>query len=235
MPIMRHLALAYPRDAAGAARDDEYMFGPALLAAPVIEPGLRRRTLHLPPGQWVDLWRSATYQAQSGGLRLRGAKLVRGERTVSVPAPLAQLPLFVKAGSVIPLLSPDVDTLAPYGRGRGLVHLRDRRGRLDLLAFPRGRSSASSALGQRLTSLEGARRWELRIRGPATRYRIQAALAALKRPFTPCAVELGARVLPGKSWSFDPRTRVLRVSFRARSARLAVLGTCRQATRTTGR
>ena len=54
-----------------------------------------------------------------------------------LPAPLGELPLLARAGSVLPLLPADVDTLAPYGRD--LVHLRDRRGRLSLLAFPRGR------------------------------------------------------------------------------------------------
>ena len=59
LPIMRHLALAYPGDAAAAARDDEFLFGPDLLAAPVIEPGATERTLYLPRGRWVDLWRGA--------------------------------------------------------------------------------------------------------------------------------------------------------------------------------
>ena len=43
LPIMRHLALAYPRDARATARDDEFLFGPDLLVAPVLEPGATQR------------------------------------------------------------------------------------------------------------------------------------------------------------------------------------------------
>ena len=43
LPLMRHLALAYPGDARAVARDDEFLFGPDLLAAPVVGPGARER------------------------------------------------------------------------------------------------------------------------------------------------------------------------------------------------
>ena len=213
MPIMRHLALAFPRDPRATARDDEYMFGPDLLAAPVLEPDARARSLYLPRGPWVDLWRSASVRAD-GGLRLARARVLAGRRAVTLPAPLAQLPLLVRAGTVLPLLPADVDTLAGYGHARGLVHLRDRRGRLQVLAWPRGRSS-----GPGLRSIEGRRRWTLRVRAPrVTSYRVQAALGALKSPFRPCAVSVGGR--PLSSWHYDAKTRVLTARFSARSGRL---------------
>ena len=83
-------------------------------------------------------------------MRLGRARLLAGGRRVVLPAPLAQLPLLVRAGAVIPLLAPDVDTLSGYGRRPGLVHLSDRRGQLRLLAFPRGQSSAVAGTGQLL-------------------------------------------------------------------------------------
>src|SRR3954453_14220111 len=66
LPIMRHLALVYPGDPAAAARDDEFMFGPDLLAAPVTAPGARTKAAYLPAGRWVDLWRVLRYAKRDG-------------------------------------------------------------------------------------------------------------------------------------------------------------------------
>ena len=74
LPIMRHLALAYPDDPRATAREDEFLFGPDLLAAPVIEPGATRRALYLPRGNWVDLWRSVDYVDRDGSLRAAAAR-----------------------------------------------------------------------------------------------------------------------------------------------------------------
>jgi hypothetical protein len=143
---------------------------------------------------------------------------------VKVAAPLAELPLFARAGTMLPLLPPDVDTLTGYGRARGLVHLRDRSRRLRLLAFPRGRSRAS---GADVRSVEGPGVWKLVVRSRrARRVSLEASLATLERPFRPCSVRLGRRALPRRAWSYSRRSRVLRVSFKARSATLAVRRAC---------
>src|SRR5215217_403858 len=140
LPIMRHLALAYPDDRRAIAQEDEFLFGPSLLAAPVLEPGAERRRLYLPPGRWVDLWRSASYGG--GRLSLRRARVLRGGRSVNVPAPLDELPLLARAGTLLALLPPDVDTLAEYGNRSPATALDEAAGRRVLIAFPRGRSSA---------------------------------------------------------------------------------------------
>ena len=84
LPIMRYLALAYPEDEGSYQREDEYLFGPDLLAAPVIEPGATERDLYLPPGRWVDFWRSVAYREKRGDLRLapraRVGRPARGDR-----------------------------------------------------------------------------------------------------------------------------------------------------------
>ncbi|MFL5782315.1 MAG: TIM-barrel domain-containing protein [Thermoleophilaceae bacterium] len=203
MPIMRHLALAFPGDARAARRDDEYMLGPDLLVAPVLEPGARRRKLYLPRGRWVDLWRSAAFRSRPGALRLARPRVLAGGRTVTVPAPLAQLPLFVRAGATITLLPPDVDTLAGYGKARGLVHLSDRRSARRLIAFPHAR-----------------RRWSLRLHSRRRMsYRLAAGLIGGLRP---CSVTVGGRV--PRTWSYNPARRVLLARFAARSGQLVVRG-----------
>ncbi|MDE6558871.1 MAG: DUF5110 domain-containing protein, partial [Muribaculaceae bacterium] len=68
--------------------EDEYMWGPEVLVAPVMEQGARSRKVLFPKGEWIDWWNPA--------------KRYAGDRTYTVPAPLDVLPLFVKAGSFIP-------------------------------------------------------------------------------------------------------------------------------------
>jgi Glycosyl hydrolases family 31 len=222
LPIMRHLALGWPTDSRATARDDEYLFGADLLVAPVLAPGARRRTAYLPRGTWIDLWRSASYRERDGSLRLRDAVTLAGGRDRGVPAPLAELPLFVRAGAILPLLPPDVDTLAPYGRG--MVHLSEREGERRLLAWPRGASAAALGPGQRVGSLERRATWTLTFRGRRTRtYRLQAALGAMKRAFRPCAISVrGRRLRPGRAWTYDRAEDVLEATFRLRSGRVVV-------------
>ena len=221
LPIMRHLALAYPGDLRAAGSEDAFMFGPDLLAAPVLEPGARRRAVRLPRGRWVDLWRSVRFVSPSGGLALGHARVLEGGRSMSLPAPLAELPLLARAGALLPLLSPDVDTLAAYGERAAAVSLRERAGRRVLVAFPRGRSRARLEDGGRLTSREAAGRWELSIRSSARRrWDIQASLTTLRRPFRPCSVSVrGGRLA---RWRYDTASGVLRATVGTRRGRLTV-------------
>jgi hypothetical protein len=222
MPIMRHLALTHPDDRAAATRHDQLMFGPSLLAAPVLEPGRRERQLYLPRGSWVDLWGSAEYRERSGALRLGEARVLGGHRSVTLPAPLAELPLLARAGALIPMLPADVDTLAPYGRKTpGVVRLRDRDRRLRVLAFPRGRSAASFLAAGRLRSVERQGSWRLTVESPhERRYAVQASLRTLRAPFRPRSVEVDGRRI--RSWDYEHETGVLGIRVRARSAQILV-------------
>jgi hypothetical protein len=226
LPIMRQLALVYPDDRRAAGQDDEFLFGPDLLAAPVIEPGARERSVYLPGGRWIDLWRSATYREDTGGLQVGEPKLLRGGREATVPAPLDELPLLLRAGTVLPLLPPDVDTLASYGGGNeNIVGLRDRAGRIDLLAFPRGRSTSRFYGDGRIASIERRGRWTLRVHGNRGRsYELQASLGTLKRPLRPCRVLLDGRRLPGSSWDYRAGSKVLNASFSGARTKLTVVG-----------
>jgi alpha-D-xyloside xylohydrolase len=98
--LMRPVGLAYP--ALGEHPDDEYLFGDDLLVAPVVEAGKTTKSVLFPPGTWID-WFSGT--SHEGGAR------------AEVAAPLDTLPLFLRAGAIIPLLRPTIDTLSPTTRG----------------------------------------------------------------------------------------------------------------------
>lgn len=87
-PFMRALFMDFPNDPNVRDEKYEYMFGPAFLVAPVYEPGKTTRDVYLPAGaEWVDFW---TGQRHCGG------------QTIRVPAPLDTLPLFLRAGSLVP-------------------------------------------------------------------------------------------------------------------------------------
>lgn len=88
LPIVRALWLHYPDDAAAVARGDEYLWGRDILVAPVTRPGASSRRLYLPRGRWLDFW---TNEAIEGGREI--------ERRVD----LATMPLYVRAGAVVPM------------------------------------------------------------------------------------------------------------------------------------
>jgi alpha-D-xyloside xylohydrolase len=88
-PFMRALPLDFPDDPRVADLRDEYMFGPAFLVAPVTEQGATSREVYLPAGSdWYNYWTN---------------ERVKGGQTITVQAPIDTLPLFVRAGSIIPL------------------------------------------------------------------------------------------------------------------------------------
>ncbi len=88
LPIVRALALAYPDDPATYSLDDEFLFGESLLVAPVVEEGATSREIYLPAGGWYDFWTGEQHE---------------GPRRITCDAPLDTLPLYARAGSVIPL------------------------------------------------------------------------------------------------------------------------------------
>ena len=200
LPIMRHLALAYPADPRATARDDEELFGPDLLAAPVLEPGASKRRLYLPEGRWVDLWRSARVTADTA-LRPTRARVVKGPDDVTLEAPQDQIPLLVRAGALIPMLDPAVETLTGYGDG--VVHLGDRANRITIVGWPSGRSKTEIGAGETVTVTESRGRLIVKLRARG-RYRLNLWLSTdlLRRP---CK-----------------RTHVRHVLLRARRAQLTV-------------
>ncbi len=98
LPLMRGLFLEDPSDPAAWTISDEYLLGPSLLVAPVVDQGATQRTVHLPTGSWVPL---------------DGSALVVGPADVMATAPVTEIPLWLRRGAVIPRLPERVDTLVP--------------------------------------------------------------------------------------------------------------------------
>ena len=86
---MRALVMDFPADKNVFPIGDEYMFGPAFLVSPVTTPQATSRTVYLPDRtSWVDFWTGET---------------LAGGKTVTANAPVNLLPLYVRAGSIVPL------------------------------------------------------------------------------------------------------------------------------------
>jgi alpha-D-xyloside xylohydrolase len=95
-PFMRALPLDFPDDPKVADIGNEYMLGPAFLVAPITDQGATSRKVYLPAGtDWYSYWTN---------------ERVKGGQTLTVTAPIDTIPLFVRAGSILPLGAPVENT-----------------------------------------------------------------------------------------------------------------------------
>jgi alpha-D-xyloside xylohydrolase len=106
MPMMRALVLDYQDDPRARAIKDEYLFGPDLLVAPVIDENTSR-PVYLPAGDWINLF---------------SGEPISGPRTVIAQAPLDTIPVYARRGTVLPKIPEDVMTLVPATES-GNTHL----------------------------------------------------------------------------------------------------------------
>ena len=86
--MQRPLVMDWRTDAQTWNLGDEFMFGPALLVSPVLQAGATTRRVYLPATTWYDFW---------------SGKAVEGGHAVEADAALARMPLFVRAGSIVPM------------------------------------------------------------------------------------------------------------------------------------
>jgi len=108
--IQRPLVMDWRNDPHTRDVGDEFMFGPALLVSPVLEANSSRRTLYLPKARWYDFWTGISLQ---------------GGRQIDANAPLDRIPLYVRAGSILPL-GPEIQYAGE--KPAGPIDLRIYRG-----------------------------------------------------------------------------------------------------------
>jgi alpha-D-xyloside xylohydrolase len=88
-PPMRPLFFDFPDDPKAESVDDQFMFGPDLLVAPVLYPGESKRKVYLPGGTtWMDAWTGKKY---------------KGGQEITATAPLEKIPLYLRAGRKLPI------------------------------------------------------------------------------------------------------------------------------------
>jgi alpha-glucosidase len=98
VPVMRPLFMEYPNDQHTFNLSDQFLIGENVIVAPIIKPNTFHRVVYLPEGNWYDYWTEQQYE---------------GARHILVEAALDTLPIFVKAGAIIPLGSGKLSTETP--------------------------------------------------------------------------------------------------------------------------
>lgn len=103
-PIIRPMVYEFPHDACCHTESFDFMLGPNLLVASVLEAGMRTRSVYLPAGiGWYDFYSGRHYE---------------GRQTVEVDTPLERIPLFVPDGGIIPMGTAEVYVYPHPGTGR---------------------------------------------------------------------------------------------------------------------
>jgi alpha-glucosidase (family GH31 glycosyl hydrolase) len=193
VPILRHLVLEYPEDPRAATAEYQYLLGESLLVAPVIEQGAAIRKLYLPKGDWVNYW---TGDHLTGGT------------DVTVPAPLDQIPLFVRAGSILPF-KPEKQTASLNWSDPNLLG-----GPLVWKAYPATANNTSRfTLPDGTTATLQTTAANLTITGTSPTERAYEIIVAMTDP--PATVQLDG--MPPENWHYDPTTHQLHAAFTAKA------------------
>jgi alpha-glucosidase (family GH31 glycosyl hydrolase) len=137
-PIILHPALLWPNQAELYKIEDAWMMGEALYVAPVIQPGLTRREVILPPGEWWDLSEN---------------QAVRGPARITVEAPFGKTPRFLRRGHLLPRFVNAFDTFDNVTTAK-VGHLTDD---LEMWLYPgEGESAFTLFDGTVLSSRQSA-------------------------------------------------------------------------------
>lgn len=156
--IMRPLIMDFTNDVKVNEVSDQYMFGPSIMVAPVYEYGARKRKMYFPEGtDW--------YEMASGNY-------VSGGQTVMVDAPYERIPLYAKAGSIIPVgpeiqysdeKQPEITTLFVYAGDDGEFMLYEdeginynyEKGKFATICFRYDDTASELTIGNRTGSFDG--------------------------------------------------------------------------------
>lgn len=208
LPMARALYLDHPGEKEAYAHPGEYLFGSNMLVAPVTTPGQTAGTsVWFPPGRWIDWFTGATFT---------------GPATRTVHTPVTRMPVFVKAGGIVPL-QPATGSAATAGTapltfkvfagadgrfslyedaGQGLGHQRGEYAQTPVRSTSAGRTSSSVVIGPVKGSYPGA---------PTER----AYTVELVDVSAPHSVLVDGRKLPASAWSYDAAADTLRVPLTA--------------------
>ncbi len=118
VPVFRPLMLNYQEDSNTYNLDNQFMIGSDLLLAPILNPSVTKRLVYLPPGVWYDYW---TNKKHTGGTM------------IEVDAPLETVPMFVRAGAIIP-------------KGPAMNHVGEKPAAPQFVIYPDEKGDAETTL-----------------------------------------------------------------------------------------
>lgn len=169
--LMRPMVMDFKGDEKAIKQPYQYMFGPAILVAPVVKPEIEEWKVYLPEGSlWFDFWTN---------------KIQKGGREVMADASKNKIPLFIKSGSIIPLgpvmqhsseKSNEALTLNIYGGSNGFFELYEdegdnynyEKGRYTVIPISWNEKKRSLMIGKRVGTFQGSiekREFNIRVVG----------------------------------------------------------------------
>jgi alpha-glucosidase (family GH31 glycosyl hydrolase) len=209
-PVIQAMVFNYPEDVNTYAIDDQYFFGDKMMVCPVTEKGAKSRTLYLPEGNWIDYWSGEKYQ---------------GKQNVITRTPLEKLPIYVKAGAIIPM-QPDMQyfgekpiepvTLDIYPSGNSSTKLYEDDGLS--LDYQNGGFAQTE-----ITCAENTQVVNVEILATSGKYKVADRNYTLwiHLDKKPASVNSGEVLL--NNWKFDDRRKVLELTILKKSAEKIVI------------
>jgi alpha-D-xyloside xylohydrolase len=200
MPIMRALVLAYPDDARLTDMWDEYLYGDALLVAPVTTAQTTERNVYLPAGKWMNYHDKQTVYA--------------GGSTIKAAAPLGTIPVYVREGAIIP--RGDIVKLNNNWEQKWTPKLR-----LQFFPTARGKSQFDYYTGsgvQRITAEPAGEGLQIEFGDLGA----PGAIEVYCKEVTG-VTRNGVQLKPGSDYQYDPPSHKLTISFQGAS-KIAITG-----------
>ncbi|HXW34959.1 MAG TPA: TIM-barrel domain-containing protein, partial [Acidimicrobiales bacterium] len=220
LPIARPLYLDYPDQADAYTNPTEYLYGPDMLVAPVTTPGdVTATTVWFPPGRWIDFFTGATFT---------------GPSTATLEEPLDRMPVFVRAGGIIPEQSSSVGrstnsshplTLDVWAGSNGSFTLYDDAG--VGLGYTEGQRTETRITVSSEPSSNGVAQSSTRVVIGSTRGNFpgEAEKASYELDIvdvsSPSSVTLDGRTVPeytgtgsAPAWTYQPSTDTVHISLR---------------------
>lgn len=203
-PIMRPMFMEFPSDTKALNEDQQYMYGPWLLVAPVADEGAAKRRVYLPEGDWTYFWDD---------------KPAAGGRAISVPVDLETMPLFVRDGAIVPMgpvmqyegektVNPLTINYYPSAAETVFALYEDDG---NTRAYERGAFAVTTLRGK-ATPGSGI---SFAVEGPAGSYAGMPATRDYEMVFHRCAspkdVRMDGASLKNDRWSYDAQKQILTV------------------------
>lgn len=215
VPMMRSMALEYPEDPNTHGLEFQYMFGDNLLVSPIVEEGQTIKQIYLPQGEWIDFFHGAS---RPGG------------RTISYYAGVDDIPVFVKAGSILPM-----NLNGNYELGGSIGRDLEQYNQLSFRVYPQGGSSYEwfDDIGGGIKTVSAVERYDLEqvtVELPPVRDHVTLQVYTTK----PDSVEVEGVPLPelsslsalsgsSQGWVYEPLQKFVYVKVPANSSDRSIL------------
>jgi hypothetical protein len=203
VPIVRPMYLHYPTSEAAYTASNEYLFGDAVLVAPITSPndasGNAAANVWVPPGSWTDYFTGVSYT---------------GPATVSISAGLLRMPVLLKAGGIVPMRTDYVDNAAQRPLSQLTLSLAAGADGQFSLYQDAGEGPVTQSATTVLSWADAARTLTIGASvgsapgAPAAR----AYTLRLLNAVAPTAVRVDGVQVPETDWAYNPNTRTVTVT-----------------------